>query len=185
VPPSGPVIRERSCCDGSGEAVGPDSQVLDELGEEIDTIADALRAGGADHRYVPLLMTLPGVSWILAYTIAAEIGDIGRFQSPTKLVGYSGLCPRVYQSGETDHRDSLTKNGPRYLRWALMVAAIHAARHPAYAERYQRTARRLGRQRGAKIARVDIARRLADATWHMLTTAQPFAPAGAARALAA
>jgi hypothetical protein len=64
-----------------------------------------------------------------------------------------------------------------------MEAAMHAARHPAYAERYQHTARRLGRQRGAKIARVDIARRLADATWHMLTTAQPFAPAGAARVL--
>jgi transposase len=58
-----------------------------------------------------LLMTLPGVSWILAYTIAAEIGDMRRFQSPTKLVGYSGLCPRVYQSGETDHRASLSKTG--------------------------------------------------------------------------
>jgi transposase len=70
-------------------------RLIDELGEEIDAITDALRAGGADHRYVPLLMTLPGVSWILAYTIAAEIGDMRRFQSPTKLVGYSGLCPRV------------------------------------------------------------------------------------------
>jgi hypothetical protein len=55
----------------------------------------------------------------------------------------------------------------------------------SYAERYQRTAHRLGRQRGAKIARVDIARHLTDATWHMLTTSQPFAPAGAARVLAA
>jgi transposase len=160
-------------------------RLIDELGEEIDGIEEELRAGGAEHRYVPLLMSLPGVGWILAYTMAAEIGDIARFSSPTKLVGYSGLCPRVYQSGETDHRGSLTKNGPRYLRWALIEAALHAARHPAYAERYQYTARRLGRQRGAKIARVDIARRLAEATWHMLTTAQPFAPAGAARVLAA
>ena len=31
-----------------------------------------------------------------AYTIAAEIGDIGRFASPTKLTGYTGLCPRAY-----------------------------------------------------------------------------------------
>ena len=33
-----------------------------------------------------------------------------------------GLCPRVYQSGETDHRGSLAKCGPRYLRWALIEA---------------------------------------------------------------
>ncbi|MGH3112221.1 MAG: transposase, partial [Gaiellaceae bacterium] len=33
---------------------------------------------------------------------AAELGDISRFASPRKLAGYSGLCPRVYQSGERD-----------------------------------------------------------------------------------
>jgi len=39
---------------------------------------------------------VPGIAWVLAYTIAAEIGDIARFPSPTKLAGYTGLCPRVY-----------------------------------------------------------------------------------------
>ena len=113
------------------------------------------------------------------YTIAAEIGDIHRFPSPTKLCGYSGLCPRVYRSGERDHRGSLTKCGPKYLRWALIEASTHAAHHPAYRERYERTAKRLGRRRGKKVARVDVARKLAEAIWHMLTRNQPFAPAGA------
>jgi predicted MFS family arabinose efflux permease len=44
---------------------------------------------------------VPGISWVLAYTIAAELGDINRFPTPRKLAGYSGLCPRVYQSGRT------------------------------------------------------------------------------------
>ena len=44
---------------------------------------------------------------MLAYTIAAEIGDITRFPTPRKLAGYSGLCPRVYQSGERDLRGPL------------------------------------------------------------------------------
>jgi Transposase IS116/IS110/IS902 family len=35
-----------------------------------------------------LLLTVPGISWVLAYTIAAEIGDIERFASPPKLAGY-------------------------------------------------------------------------------------------------
>ena len=63
----------------------------------------------------------------------------------------------------------LTKHGPRYLRWALIEATMHALRHPAYSERYQHNERRLGKQRGAKVAQIDIARRLCHAIWHMLT----------------
>jgi transposase len=158
--------------------------LIDSIGGQIDQLEAELRADGADHPYVRHLMTVPGVGWVLAYTIAAEIGDISRFASPAKLCGYTGLCPKVYQSGQSDHRGSLAKNGPKYLRWALIEAAVHAGRHPLYAERYQRTAKRLGRNRGKRIARVDIARRLAEAIWHMLTTDQPFAPAGAANGLA-
>ena len=62
---------------------------------------------------------------------------------------------------------------------------MHALKHPAYAERYQRTRRRLGKQRGAKVAQVEIARRLAQAIWHMLSRNQPFAPRGATFRLAA
>jgi transposase len=39
-------------------------------------------------------MTAPGIAWVLGSTIAAEVGDIGRFPSPKKLCGYTGLCPR-------------------------------------------------------------------------------------------
>ncbi len=159
--------------------------MIDDLDRQIAGIDQELRRLGADHRYVPLLMSAPGIAWVLAYTIAAEIGDIARFPSPTKLAGYTGLCPRVYQSGDTDRRGHLTHAGPRYLRWALMEAATHACRHPAYRARYLRTKRRLGRQRGPKVAQVEVARRLAEAIWWMLTRSQPFAPAGATRALAA
>jgi transposase len=79
----------------------------------------------------------------------------------------------------------LTHAGPKYLRWALVEAATHACRHPAYRERYQRNKTRLGRQRGAKVAQIHIARRLAEAIWHMLTRDQPFAPASARNSLAA
>jgi transposase len=160
-------------------------RLIDELDREIDHCQSELRRLGADHRYVPLLCSVPGISWVLAYTIAAEIGDIGRFPTPGKLAGYTGLCPRVYQSGESDRRGPLAKQGPRYLRWALVEAATHACTHRVYRERYQRTKARVGKQRGAKVAQVDLARRLAEAIWHMLTRNQPFAPAGATDPLAA
>jgi transposase len=151
-------------------------RLVDHLDDQIEEIEEELRRDGADHPYVPLLMTVPGIGWVLAYTIAAEIGDISRFESPKKLAGYSGLCPRVYQSGGTDHRGPLRKNGPRYLRWALVEAAGHAKRHPAYAEHYEATARRLGRNRGKKVARVELARRLSEAIWHMLSSGEKFNP---------
>jgi transposase len=159
-------------------------RLIDELEREVAAIERELRSLGAEHRYVPLLTSVPGIAWVLAYTIAAEIGDIARFPSPTKLCGYTGLCPRVYQSGECDRRGPLSKRGPRYLRWALVEATSHASRHPLYRERYERTRRRLGRQRGPKVAQVDLARRLAEAIWHMLSSNRPFAPAGAASGLA-
>ncbi|HVA84971.1 MAG TPA: IS110 family transposase [Candidatus Saccharimonadales bacterium] len=149
---------------------------VDELDDEIEACERDLRAMGADHPYVELLRTAPGIAWVLGYTIAAELGDIGRFASPKKLAGYTGLCPIVRQSGRRDDRGPLAKNGPKYLRWALIEAATHAARHPAYRETYERTKKRLGRQRGAKVARVEIARELATAIWHMLTKNEPFAP---------
>jgi transposase len=159
--------------------------LIDDLDRQIHAVERELRRLGADHRYVALLQSVPGVAWVLGYTIAAEIGDIERFPTPTKLAGYTGLCPKVRQSGGMDRRGPLAKNGPKYLRWALLEAATTACRHPVYRERYQRTKTRLGRQRGAKVAQIDIARRLTEAIWHMLTRNQPFAPAGAATPLAA
>jgi transposase len=160
-------------------------ELIDHLEDQIDQINRRLRAGHADHPYIPLLLSVPGIRWVLAFTIAAEIGEIERFSSPEKLTGYTGLCPRVVQSGEKDRRGPLSKHGPTYLRWALLEATMHALRHPVYSARYQRTKKRLGKQRGAKVAQVDIARRLCHAIWHMLTRGEEFAPRDAAFRLAA
>jgi transposase len=151
--------------------------LIDDLDQRVTDCEQQLRRLGADHPYVPLLVTAPGIAWVLGYTIAAEVGDIGRFPSPKKLCGYTGLCPWVYQSGSRDHRGPLSKNGPRYLRWALIEAATHAACHPCYRDHYLRTKQRLGKQRGAKVARVEVARKLAEAIWYMLTRQERFAPA--------
>ena len=159
--------------------------LIDDLEDRIAEANRRLKEGHAEHPYIPLLMSAPGIGWVLAFTIAAEIGEIERFASPQKLTGYTGLCPRVVQSGDSDRRGPLSKHGPTYLRWALIEATMHALKHPAYAERYQRTKRRLGRQRGAKVAQIEIARRLAHAIWHMLTRNEEFAPRGAAFRLAA
>ena len=64
-------------------------ELIDYLERQIATINQQLRTDGADHPYVPLLLTVPGIGWVLAFTIAAEIGDISRFPSAKKLCGLS------------------------------------------------------------------------------------------------
>jgi transposase len=55
--------------------------LIDSLERQVDDINKQLHEGGAEHPYVPLLLTVPGIGWVLAFTIAAEIGEIERFQA--------------------------------------------------------------------------------------------------------
>src|ERR1700722_2366461 len=46
--------------------------------------------------------SLPGISWVLAYTILAEVGPSSRFANSRKLGAYSLLAPRADDSGDED-----------------------------------------------------------------------------------
>jgi transposase len=71
----------------------------------------------ADPR-VLLLTTIPGVGELLGLTLASEIGEVARFPTPRKLIGYAGLAPRVNQSGDRSRTGALSKAGSRTLRRA-------------------------------------------------------------------
>ena len=53
---------------------------------------------------------------------------------------------------------------------------MNACKHPYYAERYQHTKRRLGRQRGPKVAQIDLARKLTEAMYTSLLRDEPVVP---------
>jgi transposase len=112
-----------------------------------------------------------------AVSVGADAEGQGKFVrllDPTarKLIGYTGLCPRVYQSGQTDRRGPLTKNGPNYLRWALIEAAHTAGRTIHHRPIIERMRDRHGRRPGSALASVEIARRLTEAIWWMLSRNQ-------------
>jgi len=128
----------------------------------------------ADPR-VQLLITIPGVGDLLGLTIASEIGEISRFSSARKLIGYSGLTPRVYQSGQKARTGKLSKAGSTMLRWAAIEAAQQAWRpsnpwNQLYLDVKQRCG---GKGNPAKAA---VARKVLIATWHVLALQQPFNP---------
>ncbi len=76
------------------------------------------------------LKTIPGIAWVLSYTILAEIGRIERFADAKRLASYSLLAPRANDSGDEDDQPPLGRHvghfGRRTLKWAFIEAA-HAA----------------------------------------------------------
>jgi transposase len=148
--------------------------LIDDLERQIAEINHQLRDGAADHAYVPLLSTAPGIGWVLAFTIAAEIGDITRFSSPKSSAATRGSA-HASISRATKTTAGRSQNTVR------ITCAGRCSRQPCMPSSIRSIASATsGKQGGAKVAQIDIARRLSEAIWHMLTNNQPFAPAPAA-----
>jgi transposase len=141
-------------------------QTVERLIAQVD--AELIRLSVQDpwKQVVPFLMQLPGFAVVTSMTLLAAIGDITRFPSAKKLVGYSGLGASVHASGQTQRSGPITKQGRRELRTVLVEAAWSAVDHHAYwhAE-FERLVPSLGKGK----AIVAIARKLLVVVWHVLT----------------
>ena len=113
------------------------------------------------------LVQLPGVGVVVAMTVLSAIGDISRFESAKKLVGYAGLGAGVHDSGKTHKEKKITKKGRKELRWAMVEAAWRAVRmSPFWKAQYEKYLRRLRKKNQAIVV---IARKLLVAIWHVLS----------------
>ena len=120
---------------------------------------------------MPYLMQIPGFGLLFSMITLSAIGDISRFDTPKKLVGYAGLGAGVHDSGKKHQDKSITKEGRRELRWALVEAAWGAMRSdPYWKAQYQR----LTKVKHPSKAIVAIARRLLVSVWHILTKREPY-----------
>lgn len=119
-----------------------------------------------------LLMTIEGISFVSASGILSAIGDISRFSSPKKLASYFGLTPSNYQSGESKtFHGRITKQGRSEARWFLCESAEALIRSPSPLKRlYQRVCKK----KGHNVAKVAVARKMAELIWHILTKETPY-----------
>src|SRR4051794_38083060 len=69
-------------------------RLIDILDGEIDEVEAALRREGADHRYVPTLMTAPGIGWVLGYTIAPRSATSAGSRRRRSWSATPGCAPR-------------------------------------------------------------------------------------------
>lgn len=140
---------------------------LDELEEAIadcDTLVEDLLRPFADA--VQRLTTIPGVQQRAAQDLVAEIGvDMSAFPSHKHLCSWAGLCPGDHESGGK-RKNGKTRKGNRYVRAVLVQSAqaVGRSKKSYPGARFQRLARRKGKQRAA----VAVAHDLLEAAFFIL-----------------
>ena len=113
------------------------------------------------------------MNFVTAAAVMAAIGKIDRFPTSRRLVSYLGLDPRVRQSGSEPARHGrISKQGPGETRHVLVEAAWHATRTPGPLRAFHD---RIASRRGANVATVAVARKLAVIAWHMLSHGEDYA----------
>jgi hypothetical protein len=86
-----------------------------------------------------IVASAPGVGPVISAVIAGRLGNPHRFSSLAAIRAYSGLVPKVSQSGVMKVESNITKAGDPLLREMLFTAADQARKSdPQLAAKYQR-----------------------------------------------
>lgn len=149
--------------------------LVDYLNEQVETAEQKVERLVTDYAPAKLLTTIPGISYVSALTIMGEIGEITRFPSAKKLMGYAGLVPSTYSSGDNTRHGRITKTGSKWLRYIMIEVAQHqqlCKRKPGFGSYYLKMKQR----KGTATAAVATARKMLAVVWRILTDNRPFEP---------
>lgn len=151
----------------------PDNKLLKENLELLKNLNRRIQATdylvhllSSKHPYVKRLSTIPGIGKFFSVLIAYEIDNIKRFITEKKFAGYIGIIPSTYASGNRLTHGRITRQGNKYLRWALIEAIWPAINKDNYLRVYYE---RIKRTKGSNQAKVATARRLATIIYRVLS----------------
>lgn len=142
--------------------------LIENLDERVDRAGEAVEKMVGEHPQAKLLTSIPGVSYVSALTIMGEIGDIHRFPSSKKLMGYAGLVPSTYASADKVRHGKLTKTGSKWLRYIMIEVAQHqqlCKKNPGFGSYYLN----LKKRKGTGPAAAATARKMLAVVWRLLT----------------
>jgi transposase len=105
-----------------------------------------------------LAQTMLGMGRLSSLMVMAGIVDINRFPDPKKLASYAGLVPSLSQSGDTSRNGKITKQGSKFIREGMVIAAGAAIKRPG--TKMRRFYDRVAKRRGANTAKVALARKM-------------------------
>jgi transposase len=127
--------------------------------ERVERLEQAIREAVPEWSLAELvtaLQAMRGFDLIAAVTIAAETGDLSRFQNPRELMGYLGLVPSESSTGDKVKRGGITKAGNGRAR-RILVESAWSYRYPP----------RVGRDKQPKVAAAP--RRVREIAWNAQT----------------
>jgi transposase len=166
-------LAELSLSDADRTIVEAHLSVINEYDEQIEVLEKKISQRIVESPAAQRLLTIPGVGETTAATVLAEVGEIERFDRDKELVSYAGLDPEVHQSGDTEVRGSISKEGSAPLRWTLVQSAHVAVQHDEYLGNFYT---RLKEKKNHQIAIVATARKMLVSIFHMLTRKEPYDP---------
>ena len=141
------------------------------INKEIHMIDTMLAKTAYESKYARIIMTMPGFDAFSALMLASSIDDIGRFASPKQMVSFLGLCPRIYQSGNSIKYGHMKKDADGSLTWVMMQAAMVACRCDDYLSAYYTVH---ARNHPPIVARSHVANKMSTCIWHMLKDNKPY-----------
>ena len=142
-------------------------QQLELLQARLATVEEKLNAIGKADARVQLLRTAPGVGPRLAEAIVALLDKPQRFGKASQVSAYIGMVPKAFDSGESERRGHITRQGSRLVRSLLVEVGWAGLRHNAWVRQtYQRL--HGGKKARRKIAIVAVGRKLLVRCWAML-----------------
>lgn len=149
--------------------------VVEEMHRQVLAATREIGKLAKDHEVCRRLMTVPGVGCLTALRFVATIDDVTRFSTAHGVQSYLGLTPGENSSSSRTRRTGLTKAGSPRMRW-LLVQAAWTTRRVAASHPIGRWAQKVAERRGAAIATVAVARKLAGllfAMWRDKTNYNP------------
>jgi transposase len=138
-------------------------RTVDALSKEIDEADAEVEKHAKADETCARLMTVPGVGAVTAVRFVAAVDEVERFEDAHHLESYLGLVPGESSSSERQQRLSITKAGPKRLRWVLVQAAwsLRTRCRARAALPLQVWADQVEQRRGKRTATVALARKLA------------------------
>jgi transposase len=149
---------------------------LEILEDSISCCEEAMKSEFGEHPLLKLLMSIPGVGFILGTIILSETGDLERFPSAQHYASYCGTTPRVKASGGKVRYGRLRKDCNHYLKWAFVEAAnVMCLKQNAWKDRHTvQLYKRIKAKKGHGVAIGAVARHLSEAAYWIMKKKEPY-----------
>lgn len=124
---------------------------------------------------IDLLLSLPGIGWIVASHLVSRLGDPQQIKNGRQIAGFLGIVSSEHSTGEKQNRGEITRCGDSRLRNKLIQSAWTAIKKdPELRAFYRRIYQRQPKKVAARKAIVAVARKMTTRIYVVLKEQRPY-----------